>query len=139
MKTVIALLATTVLSLTVYTTNAQAAFLNEEDVFTGRPTNITGFAVLDLNIEPVNNGFVATWEVYNQNNVASYELQVSENDKDFSTIKKINRQASVNSQYKIDVSNTFVFAKKIYSRIKIVSTGGQSIYTESQKLKISSK
>lgn len=139
MKTLITLFATTVLSLSAFNANAQAVYLNEEDAFLGRQTNITGFVVVDINMEPVNNGFIATWEVYNQNNIATYELQVSENNKDFSTIKTINRHTSVNSAYKIDVSNTVVFAKKIYSRIKIVSTGGQAIYTESQKMKISSK
>jgi hypothetical protein len=139
MKTLITLFATTVLSLSAYTSTAQTVFLNEEDVFMGRPTTIQGFAVVDIDMEPVNNGFIASWGVYNQDNVDCYELQVSENNKDFTTIKKINRQAATNSQYKIDVSNTVVFAKKTYCRIKIVSTGGQAIYTESKKLTIISK
>ncbi len=136
MKTPITLIATALLSLSALNANAQFTFENEVSMFTGEEVRVAGFIVAELNMKQSTNGFAANFEAYNQQGISRYELEFSENNKDFSTVKRIATASSTNNNYKVELSNTMILANEVFYRLKIVSANGKIAYTQSKKMTV---
>ena len=137
MKTLLTIIATATLSILAINSNAQSAFTNDADIWMGSENvKPAAFAVAELKMKVADNGFAAEWEAYNQNNITRYEIQLSEDNKNFSTVKRVNSLSFTDGKYQVDLNNTVILANKVYYRIKIVNTVGQIAFTESSSLRI---
>ena len=88
--------------------------------------------VYKFDMKPVSHGYLITWEASNQFSTAWYELQISEDNSRFSTIKRRTCGTQKRSRYQAELNNTIIFANPIYYRLKMVSLDGAVSYTESK-------
>jgi hypothetical protein len=88
--------------------------------------------VYKFDMKPVRHGYLITWEASNQFGTAWYELQISEDNNRFSTIKRRTCGTQKRSRYEAVLDNTIILAHPIYYRLKMVSLDGVASYTESK-------
>lgn len=131
MKTVF----TTILAATIFFANSANAqsVASIESVATNETKAVTP-NVYKFEMKEVKHGYLITWEANNQAGTAWYELQISEDNKDFSTIKRRTCGAQVRSRYQAVMENTIILASPIYYRLKMVSLDGTATYTESKTI-----
>jgi hypothetical protein len=96
---------------------------------------IAGLKIINLDIKPAENGFKVSWEANNQFQVARFELQLSEDNKNFSTVKRRTSPPSVNGRYEAVLNNTIILSNPVYYRLKVVSLDGQEAFTESYRVR----
>lgn len=89
--------------------------------------------ISEVSFRALRNGYNVTWETNNQFNVASFELQISDNNKNFSTVKRRTCGPEKRSRYQVQLNNTLIFANPVYYRLKYVTLDGEVKYTESKK------
>ncbi len=133
MKILIVSIATTATMLFNATTKAQTRVSLKEDAYA---PSISQLTIDNVDIKQAENGFKVTWEAHNQFQVARYELQLSDDNSNFSTVKRRTAPASVNGKYEAVLSNTIILANPVYYRIKVVSLDGKEAYTESYRVRI---
>lgn len=88
--------------------------------------------VYKLTMKPVMHGYLVEWEASNQFNTAWYELQISEDNSRFSTVKRRTCGTQKRSKYQAELTNTIILAHPIHYRLKIVAIDGTVSYTESK-------
>lgn len=132
MKTIITVIAAGfILSTSNVTAQSTASISNEGMVATeGKNPSLI---ISEVAFTPLRNGYNVTWETQNQFNVASFELQISEDNKNFSTVKRRTCGPEKRSRYQVQLNNTLIFANPVYYRLKWVTMDGQVNYTESKK------
>ncbi|MBL0355711.1 MAG: hypothetical protein IPP72_01950 [Chitinophagaceae bacterium] len=94
------------------------------------------FAITGTSIKPSANGYMIAWEASNQFSVASYELQLSEDNNNFSTVKRRTSGPETTVKYQVQLTNTVILANTVYFRIKVITLDGKVSYTESKRIKI---
>ncbi len=131
MKTIITLIAASFIlnsgnafSQSVASVNNDAMMMEE-----AKPATLV---ISEVNFSPIRHGYNITWETQNQFNVASFELQISEDGQRFSTIKRRTCGPEKRSRYQVQLKNTVIFADQVYYRLKWVTLDGQVNYTESK-------
>jgi len=135
MKTFITTITVTTCLFFAGSANAQVIAVKNTDA-TQAATTTNSFSISGTSIKPAANGFTVAWEANNQFSVASYELQLSENNSDFSTVKRRASGPEKNVKYQVQLTNTVILASPVYIRIKVITLDGQVSYTESKKVRI---
>ena len=131
MKTIITLIAAGFI-LNTNSVNAQSVSSMNE-IMAVAETKAAELYISDISFRPLRNGYNVTWETNNQFNVAAFELQISENGKNFSTVKRRTCGPEKRSRYQVQLNNTIIFANPVYYRLKWVTMDGEVKYTESKK------
>ncbi len=90
--------------------------------------------VYKFDMKEVKHGYLITWEASNQFNTAWYELQISEDNNRFSTVKRRTCGTQKRSRYQAVLENTIILAHPIYYRLKMVSLDGAVSYTDSKMI-----
>ena len=90
--------------------------------------------VYKFEMKEVKHGYLITWEASNQFGTAWYELQISEDNKRFSTVKRRTCGTQKRSRYQAVLENTIILAHPIYYRLKMVSLDGAVSYTDSKMI-----
>ena len=90
--------------------------------------------VYKFEMKEVKHGYLITWEASNQFGTAWYELQISEDNKRFSTVKRRTCGTQKRSRYQAVLENTIILAQPIYYRLKMVSLDGAVSYTDSKMI-----
>lgn len=132
MKTIITVIAA---GLILHTSNANAqsvASVNN-DAMVAAEGKTPSLTISEVNFKPLRNGYNVTWETQNQFNVACFELQISEDNKNFSTVKRRTCGPEKRSKYQVQLGNTIIFANPVYYRLKWVTMDGQVNYTDSKQ------
>ena len=135
MKTFITTITVTICLIFAGNSNAQVIAVKNTDATQSEATT-NSFSISGTSIKPAANGFTVAWEANNQFSIASYELQLSENNSDFSTVKRRASAPEKNVKYQVQLTNTVILASTVYIRIKVVTLDGQVSYTESKKVRI---
>jgi 5-methylcytosine-specific restriction endonuclease McrBC GTP-binding regulatory subunit McrB len=136
MKTIItSITATVLLSISLHA-HSQAINTSNKHAAQAEGVSNKAFNITGTSIQPGTNGITVTWEANNQFNIARYELQLSENNHDFSTVKRKTSGTETNVKYQVSLTNTVILASPVYFRIKVVTLDGQVSYTESKTVRI---
>jgi hypothetical protein len=90
--------------------------------------------IYKFDMKQVMHGYLISWEASNQFNTAWYELQISEDNSHFSTVKRRTCGTQKRSRYQAVLENTIILANSIYYRLKMVSLDGTVSYTESKMI-----
>ena len=132
MKTIITVIAAGFILNAGSAFSQSVAVVNNEAIMateTKPPTLI----ISEVSFKPMKRqGYNVTWETQNQFNVASFELQISEDNSHFSTIKRRTCGPEKRSRYQVQLTNTLILASPLYYRLKWVTLDGQVNYTESK-------
>ena len=115
--------------------NAQAMAVSNTEIVHNEATTKT-FSISGTTIKSATDGVTVSWEANNQFSVASYELQLSENNNDFSTVKRRTSGPETNVKYQVKLTNTVILANPVYFRIKVITLDGKISYTESTRVRI---
>ncbi len=129
MKTFFTSVATAALVLSFVSAKSQTT-VSSKNVASLSPA-IAALKIINLSIKSADNGFKVSWEADNQFQVARFELQLSEDNKNFSTVKRRTSPASTNGKYEAVLNNTIILSNLVYYRLKVVSLDGQEAVTES--------
>jgi len=132
MKTIITLIAAGFILNTSNVTAQSTASINNDGI-TAAEGKVPSLIISEVNFKALRNGYNVTWETQNQFNVASFELQISENNKNFSTVKRRTCGPEKRSKYQVQLSNTLILANPVFYRLKWVTMDGQVNYTESKQ------
>lgn len=132
MKTIITIIAAGFI-LNTSNVTAQSTASISNDGITAAEGKTPSLIISEVNFKALRNGYNVTWETQNQFNVASFELQISENNKNFSTVKRRTCGPEKRSKYQVQLSNTIIFANPVFYRLKWVTMDGQVNYTESRQ------
>ncbi len=132
MKTIITVIATGFILSTSNVTAQSTASISNEGMVTAEGKN-PSLIISEVTFTSLRNGYNVTWETQNQFNIASFELQISEDNKNFSTVKRRTCGPEKRSRYQVQLNNTLIFANPVYYRLKWVTLDGQVNYTESKK------
>lgn len=132
MKTIITVIATGFILSTSNVTAQSTASISNEGMMTAEGKN-PSLIISEVTFTSLRNGYNVTWETQNQFNIASFELQISEDNKNFSTVKRRTCGPEKRSRYQVQLNNTLIFANPVYYRLKWVTLDGQVNYTESKK------
>ena len=132
MKTIITVIATGFILSTSNVTAQSTASISNEGMVTAEGKN-PSLIISEVTFTPLRNGYNVTWETQNQFNIASFELQISEDNKNFSTVKRRTCGPEKRSRYQVQLNNTLIFANPVHYRLKWVTLDGQVNYTESKK------
>lgn len=132
MKTIITVIATGLILNTSNVTAQSVAAVNNDGIVAaeGKAPSLT---ISEVNFKALRNGYNVTWETQNQFNVAAFELQISDDNKSFSTVKRRTCGPERRSRYQVQLSNTIIFANPVFYRLKWVTLDGEVKYTESKK------
>jgi hypothetical protein len=84
-----------------------------------------------LKVENVNNGFSIKWQTASESNTARFELQISEDNQNFTKIKKViaSNNSEVATNYEATFNNTIILADTVYCRVKTVFADGSEMFT----------
>lgn len=136
MKTIITGITATILLSVSLHVHSQA--INTANKHTAQAEGVSNkaFYITGTSIQPGTNGITVTWEANNQFKIASYELQLSENNHDFSTVKRRTSGTETNVKYQVSLTNTVILASPVYFRIKVITLDGKVSYTESKTVRI---
>ena len=132
MKTIITLIAAGFILNTSNVTAQSTASINNDGI-TAAEGKVPSLIISEVNFKALRNRYNVTWETQNQFNVASFELQISENNKNFSTVKRRTCGPEKRSKYQVQLSNTLILANPVFYRLKWVTMDGQVNYTESKQ------
>lgn len=132
MKTIITIIAAGLMLNAGKITAQSVASINNDGMLAAE-NKVPALIISEVTFKPLRNGYNVTWETQNQFNVASFELQISEDNKNFSTVKRRTCGPEKRSRYQVQLTNTLIFANPVYYRLKWVTIDGQVNYTESKK------
>jgi hypothetical protein len=132
MKTIITVIAAGFILNTSNVTAQSIASINNDGI-TAAEGKAASLIISEVTFKPLRNGYNVTWETQNQFNVASFELQISEDNKNFSTVKRRTCGPEKRSRYQVQLNNTIIFANPVYYRLKWVTLDGQVNYTTSKQ------
>ena len=132
MKTIITVIAAGFILNTGNAFSQSVAVVNNDAMMT-EENKPTALVISEVSFTKLRNGYNVTWETQNQFKVASFELQISENNSRFTTIKRRTCGPEKRSRYQVQLSNTLILASPVYYRLKWVTLDGQVNYTESKK------
>lgn len=138
MKTIITVIAASFI-LNAGNAFSQSVAVVNNDAMMAEETKAPALVISEVNFRQLRNGYNVTWETKNQFNVASFELQISEDNNRFSTIKRRTCGPEKRSRYQVQMNNTLILASTLYYRLKWVTLDGQVNYTESKKFEIPSE
>lgn len=118
---------------------AQTAFSNEpvtaESLISMMDGQSNAFAISPIMIQQGMEGLAVKWQTMNEKGIASFELEVSSDKKNFTACKKM--EAGVGGAlYQVDLSKTLMQAEKTYFRVKINMNNGVVGYTDLVAVKI---
>lgn len=118
---------------------AQSAFSNEpvtaESLVSMMDGQSDAFAISPIMIQQGMEGFAVKWQTMNEKGIASFELEVSSDKKNFSPCKRM--EAGVGGAlYQVDLNSALLKAEKNYFRIKINMKNGMIGYTDLAAVKI---
>lgn len=130
MKTIITVIAAGFILNTNVTAQSVAVVNNEAMASEAKAPSLT---ISEVNFKALRNGYNVTWETQNQFNVACFELQISEDNKSFTTVKRRTCGPEKRSRYQVQLSNTLILADPVFYRLKWVTLDGQVNYTESKQ------
>jgi hypothetical protein len=136
MKAYIKLLLVFVLSINAVTTNAQATkrIYNEDEVIL--PNNLQYYQSAEngntIKSTVENNLITISWQTKTEINTSHFELQRSENGKDFEPIETITAGCITNGirSYSTTDDSFSVTNKQLYYRLKIVFVNGKEALTD---------
>ena len=127
MKTLIIIIIATIFTAN---SNAQSKFALS---INGASNNVklTGNSGAELKCELGANGPAITWETLNEANTSHFELQVSYDGNNFSTIRKIAASdvTEWNTTYKAQFHKNYVSVEKVYYRLKVIFTNTDETVT----------
>ncbi|MFT3679571.1 MAG: hypothetical protein QM791_04825 [Ferruginibacter sp.] len=135
---------TIILSLFFITSNAeaQAGYSDEpvtaETFLRMQDGEAAPFAISPVKIENSAGAFSIKWQTINESNIASFELQVSDDKNNFTTIKKMQAGNTANpaNLYQVDIKNSFIKTEKTYFRVKTTFSNAAVVYTENVLVKV---
>ncbi|MES2847656.1 MAG: hypothetical protein V4685_01260 [Bacteroidota bacterium] len=130
MKTVF----TALITATIIFSNANAQSVASVETGSVSEAKTTSPNVYKFEMKEVKHGYLITWEASNQFNTAWYELQISEDNNRFSTVKRRTCGTQKRSRYQAVLENTIILAHPIHYRLKMVSLDGAVSYTESKTI-----
>ena len=139
MKTIITVIAAGFILNTGNAFSQSVAVVNNDAMMAEATATTPTLIISEVSFKPIRHGYNITWETQNQFNVASFELQISEDNDRFSTIKRRTCGPEKRSMYQVQLTNTLIFASHIYYRLKYVTLDGQVNYTESKRFEIEEK
>lgn len=132
MKTIITVIAANFI-LNAGNAFSQSVAVVNNDAMMAEETKVPALVISEVSFRQLRNGYNVTWETKNQFNVASFELQISDNNNRFSTVKRRTCGPEKRSRYQVQLTNTLILANPVYYRLKWVTIDGQVNYTESKK------
>ncbi len=135
MKTVF----TAIISATIIISSANAQSVASIENVSNTEAKTSTPNVYKFEMKEVKHGYLITWEASNQFGNAWYELQISEDNKNFSTVKRRTCGAQKRSRYQAVLENTIILANPIYYRLKMVSLDGSVTYTDSKVIEPETK
>jgi hypothetical protein len=136
MKTIITIIIATIFTANV---NAQSKFTVNSSIETAaNNVKLTGENGTELKYVLGANGPSIKWETSNEANTSHFELQISDDGKEFSTIRKVAASdvTEWNTAYETKFSKNYISVKKVYYRLKIVFSNGSEILTAATSFKI---
>ena len=131
MKTIYSLI--TAIIFTASAANAQTKFSINDGT-----ENVANNAIMtdaaknnELKFEMGANGASIKWQTSNENNTSHFELQISDDNKTFTSIKKVAASDMTQwaTNYEVKFRKTYIAAEKVYYRVKTVFTNGAEMYT----------
>lgn len=128
MKTVTSTLIAFSLTIFTATAHSQAMFISHkisETAGTGKHSVL----ITGVKMESAANGFSFQWNTSNEIGVTRYEIQMSENTSNFSTVKRVTVLPNATNLYTVRLHNTIIFSDTVYFRIKTVFADGSISYT----------
>jgi YD repeat-containing protein len=123
-----------ILAATLFTTSAFAQ--NKMDIYsTNESPNTISLAKInngsELKLEMDANTNSIQWQTTNENNTSHFELQVSYDNQDFITAKKIaaSEKTAWATTYQANFTKSYISVEKVYYRLKQVFIDGSVQYT----------
>lgn len=118
---------------------AQSAFSNEpitaESIVSMMDGQSDMFAISPIMIQQKMEGLAVKWQTVNEKGIASFELEVSGDKKNFTACKKM--EAGVGGAlYQVDLSSSLLQSEKTYFRVKITMKNGTIGYTDLAAVKV---
>jgi hypothetical protein len=124
---------TTIIAITfsLFTINATA-----QTQFASSSETVTAATIVEVNgkgiqFEANNNGIFIKWEVANESNTSHFELQVSDDNKSFETIRKVAASDVTTwaTNYQAKFMRNYSSVNKVFYRLKTVFSNGTEVYT----------
>lgn len=142
MNTNKAIFITICFSLFAITAVAQTRFmLNNctETVLNNAVIYATGLNGSELKFEMDTNHAYIKWQAINESNTSHFEMQISDDNKVFTTLKKVAASDITQwaTNYQAAFRKTYLSSKKVYYRIKTVFSDGAEKYTSSTSFETS--
>ena len=132
MKTIYTLIIATTFSLIALHTTAQVKFnINSNTETATVAMNKIGTNGTELKFENTANGSFVKWETATETNTSHFELQVSDDNNTFTTIRKIAASDATAwaTNYETKFTKRYLSAAKVYYRVKTVFTNGTEVFT----------
>lgn len=133
MKTIITVIAASFILNAGNAYSQSVAVVNNDAMMVTEETKAPALVISEVSFRQLRNGYNVTWETKNQFNVAAFELQISDDNSRFSTIKRRTCGPEKRSRYQVQLNNTLIMANPVYYRLKWVTIDGQVNYTESKR------
>ena len=139
MKTISTIITGITFSLITFQANAQAKFIINDGTETVAVTmNKIGTNGTELKFEQTANGSFVKWATSNESNTSHFELQTSNDNNTFTTIRKVAASDVTEwaTNYEAKFTKNYLSAAKVYYRVKTVFINGAETFTGAASFKI---
>ena len=130
MKTLTTIIAIT-FALFASTANAQTKFINDGTAANNVQMNKIGTNGAELKFEMGANGSYVKWQTATESNTSHFELQVSNDNKSFATIRTVAASDVTDwaANYQTKFIRNYLSVEKVYYRLKTVFNNGTEVIT----------